>query len=198
MDTLPPLSGSKSWAQAGQPLFKPPASQLGALSPNVEFPNSELLRLLAAAKKQQDSLDQEPQLKGYDFTPYLTSSSIVAKDYDYEGDDDGKEADDVKPSPSVVPKDYDDVGGGGGDVNQDDDEDDAKQGIEDSEDSTENSLGYPSTDPGYDEEDIGESHKILKNQSSLKPPVQKETLIEKVKEGRLKPRMDFESVIPAC
>ena len=59
-------------------------------------------------------------------------------------------------------------------------------------------MGYPSTDPGYDEEDIGESHKILKNQSSLKPPVQKETVIEKVKEGSLKPRMDFESVIPAC
>ena len=54
----------------------------------------------------------------------------------------------MKPLPSVVPKDYDDVGGGGGggdddddddnddkvkDVNQDDDEDDAKQGIEDSE-----------------------------------------------------------------
>ena len=119
----------------------------------------------------------------------------------------------MKPLPSVVPKDYDDVGGGGGgddddddddnddkvkDVNQDDDEDDAKQGIEDSEDSMENSLGYPSTDPGYDEEDTGESHKILKNQSSLKPPVQKETVIEKVKEGSLKPRMDFESVIPAC
>ena len=116
----------------------------------------------------------------------------------------------MKPSPSVVPKDFDDVGGGGGGgrdddddddddnddkvkgVNRDDDEDDAKQGIADSEDSTENSLGYPSTDPGYDEEDIGESHKILKNQSSLKPPVQKETVIEKVKEGSLKPRMDFE------
>ena len=61
LETIPPLGGNTSWAQAGQPLFKPPASQLGALSPNVECPNSELLRLLAAAKKQQDSFDQEPQ-----------------------------------------------------------------------------------------------------------------------------------------
>ena len=132
LETIPPLGGSTSWAQAGQPLFKPPASELGALGPNVEFPNSELLRLLAAAKNQQDSLDQEPQPKGYDFTPYLTSSSIVAKDYDYEGDDDGKEDDDI----------------------EEDNKDDAKQDDEDSEDSTADSLSYTSTDPEYNDEDI--------------------------------------------
>ena len=132
LETIPPLGGSTSWAQAGQPLFKPPASQLGTVGPNVEFPNSELLRLLAAAKKQQDSLDQEAQPKGYDFTPYLTSSSIVAKDYDYEGDDDGKEDDD----------------------SEEDNKYDAKQDDEDSEDSTADGLSYTSTDPEYNDEDI--------------------------------------------
>ena len=144
LETIPPLGGSTSWAQAGQPLFKPPASQLGALSPNVEFPNSELLRLLAAAKKHQESLDQELQPKGYDFTPYLTSSSIVAKEYDDEGDDDGKEDDD----------------------SEEDNKDDVKQDDEDSEVSTADSLNYTSTDPEYDDEDIDTSRATAPKPSS--------------------------------
>ena len=43
-------------------------------------------------------------------------------------------------------------------------------------------MGSTSTDPGYGEEDIKECHKILENQASLKPPVQKETVREKVRD----------------
>ena len=133
LQALPPLGGGNLWHQGTapltasatsqpqsspqtsemfpQPFTLPPHSQIqGAFTlrsrPEIDFTSSELLRLLAAAKEQQDSFNQDSQAGGYDFTPYVVDepgeeaylrgitmpiSTVMAEEYHDYGDDDDNE-----------------------------------------------------------------------------------------------------------
>ena len=148
---IPPLGGATSWTennhpwcQSAQPFSKlstfqeqgaPQTSQLfsqphtlqGGFAPgsNVNLQYSELLRVLAAAKVNQDSVNQVSQAEGYDFTPYVIDES----------------SEETKPLSSVAAEEYDN--------------DDGNEVIEESEsDSTEHSLSYTSTESEDGEEEI--------------------------------------------
>ena len=145
LQALPPLGGANFWHQGTapftasatsqpqsspqtsemfpQPFTLPPNSQIhGALTlssrPEIDFTSSELLRLLAAAKEQQNSFNQDSQAGGYDFTPYVVDepgeeaylhgitmpiSTVMVEEYDNYGDDDVNDNKDIEESVKLVP-----------------------------------------------------------------------------------------------
>ena len=95
---------------------------------NVDFSSREFLRLLAAAKEQQDSMKQENQSRGYDFAPYVVDD--LSEHIFLHGG--------TKPLSSAITDKYDSVHEGG---------------IEGSGKYTDESSNYSCTDPDDDEQD---------------------------------------------
>ena len=134
-----------------QPFSFPPHCQMqGTFTlssrPEIDFSSSELLRRLAATKEQQDSLNQDSQAGGYNFTPYVV-------------DEPGEEAyihGITMPISTVIAEEYDTYAA-------DDDNDNGD--VEKSEDSEDESLNYTST-----EEEDDEVEKTLSRMPAMQSP----------------------------
>ena len=170
LDAYAPLGGATTWAEslhlwhqatppfldseASQPqsalqtseVFSHPFTLQGAFTsnsrPELDFASSELLRRLAAAKEQQDSANQQSQAAGYNFTPYVVNEP--GEETSLQG---------VTKSISTVI------------VEECDNEEEAV--IEETEDSTDESLSYTSTEG----EDDGEENEDSLESSSPMPPM---------------------------
>ncbi|KAL9963471.1 hypothetical protein ACROYT_G026982 [Oculina patagonica] len=169
LDACAPLGGATTWAKSGDPwyqttppfldsetpqpqntlqtseMFSQPFTLQGAFSsnsrPEVDFSSSELLRLLAAAKQQQDFANQESQAGGFNFTPYVVN----------EPGEETSLQEVTKPISTVIVEECDDY----------------EEFIEESEDSTDESLSYTSAEG----EDDGEENEDSLESSSPMPPM---------------------------
>ncbi|XP_078378795.1 E3 SUMO-protein ligase RanBP2-like isoform X2 [Oculina patagonica] len=169
LDAYAPLGGATTWAESADPwhqatqpfldseiplpqntlqtseMFSQPFTLQGAFTsssrPEVDFSSSELLRLLAAAKQQQDSANQESQAGGFNFTPYVVN----------EPGEETSLQEVTKPISTVIVEECDDD----------------EEFIEESEDSTDESLSYTSTEG----EDDGEENEDSLESSSPMPPM---------------------------
>ena len=157
LDAYAPLGGATSWAtwhQATQASSKSETSQVQSTLQTSkmssqpftlsDFSGSELLRRLAVAKEKQDSANQESQVGGYNFTPYVV----------YEPAEEASLQRVTKPISTVIVEECDDY--------------DDEAVIEESEDSTDDNLSYTSTEG--EEED--EENKNSIESSSPIPPIQ--------------------------
>ena len=161
LDAYAPLGGATSWTagvnpwhQATQHSSKSETSQIQSALQSSEmfsqpltlsdFSGSELLRRLAAAKEQQDYADQESQVEGYNFTPYVV----------YEPAEEASLQRVTKPISTVIVEECDDT--------------DDEAVVEESEDSTDENLTYTSTEG---EEDDEENEDSIASSSPM-PPIQ--------------------------
>lgn len=147
---------SSFWQQVTSPIFQPPKTKqvTGAqlpqgfaptskgenshvLNANTDFSSSQLLRVLNAAKQQQDLVKQKSQSGGYDFSPYVVdepSENIVfdasvkasssASVEDLDTDDEGSEETSDDGSVSLTETD-----GVDDDDEKDDNDDDAVETV---------------------------------------------------------------------
>ena len=157
LDACAPLGGVTSWTAwhpATQPSLKSETSQIQSTLQTSEmssqpftlsdFSGSELLRRLAVAKEKQDSANQESQVGGYNFTPYVV----------YEPAEEASLQRVTKPISTVIVEECDDY--------------DDEAVAEDSEDSTDDNLSYTSTEG----EEYDEENKNSIESSSPIPPIQ--------------------------
>ena len=161
LDAYAPLGGATSWTagvnlwyQAAQHSSKSETSQIQSALQTSEmfsqpltlsdFSGTELLRRLAAAKEQQDYANQELQVGGYNFTPYVVNEPAEAASLQRV----------TKPISTVIVEECDDF--------------DHEAVIEQSEDSTDENLSYTSTEG---EEDDEENEDSIESSSPM-PPIQ--------------------------
>ncbi|KAJ7392584.1 E3 SUMO-protein ligase RanBP2 [Desmophyllum pertusum] len=122
-----PQTASQISQLSSQPLTLPPQ---GAFTSNSRPEVKELLRRLIATKQQQDSVNQESQAGGYDFTPYVVDEP--GEETTLQGA--------AKPISTVIVEECDN--------------DDDEAIIDEYEESTDDSLSYTTTEGEDGEEEI--------------------------------------------